>query len=112
MTRSDVPAGEATPPNRGAPNADLREARARVLHVQTKLRQWAKLDPNQRFDDLLNLVCDPATLAVAWDRVKSNGGSQTAGVDGVTKYNIEHRRGAEAFLREIRDALKARTFRP
>jgi len=59
------------------------------------------------------LVCHPTTLAVAWDRVKSNAGSRTAGVDGQTKYHIEHRRGgADALLKEIRTTLKERTFRP
>jgi RNA-directed DNA polymerase len=112
VTRSDVQAGEVTPPNRGAPNADLQEARARVLHVQTKLHQWAKRDPTKRFDDLFNLVCDQATLAVAWDRVKRNRGARTAGVDGQTRYYIEHRQGVPAFLASVREALRARTFRP
>ena len=65
--------GEATALNRDAPDADLGEARAWVLHIQTKLHHWARNDPNQRFDDLFNLVCHPATLAVAWDRVVSAG---------------------------------------
>jgi len=92
---------------------DLVEARAWVLHIQMKLHQWAKNEPCKRFDDLFNLVCHPATLAVAWDRVKSNRGARTAGVDGRTKYHIEHRLGgAPALQREIRSALRDRTFRP
>jgi len=80
VTSSSSRAGEASSLNRDAPRTDLIEARAWVLHIQTKLHQWAKNDPNKRFDDLFNLVCNPATLAVAWDRVKSNKGSKTAGV--------------------------------
>jgi RNA-directed DNA polymerase len=58
-------------------------------------------------------VCNPATLVVAWDRVKSNKGSKTAGVDGDTKYHIEHRRGgAHAFLMDTRATLRARTYCP
>ncbi|MDQ6673662.1 MAG: hypothetical protein M3069_23455 [Chloroflexota bacterium] len=92
---------------------DLKEARAWVLHIQMKLHQWATIDPNKRFDDLFNLVCHPATLAVAWDRVKSNKGSRTAGVDGLTKWNIEQRRGgANAFLEDPRSALPGRSFLP
>ena len=30
-----------------------------------------------RFGDLFNLICDPATLLVAWERVKRNRGSKT-----------------------------------
>jgi len=113
VTRTSSRTEEAAPLNRDAPEPDLSEARARVLHVQTKLHQWATNDPSKRFDDLFNLVCHPAILAVAWDRVRSNKGSRTAGVDGVTRYHIEHRRGgAIAFQGELRAALRARTFRP
>ncbi len=99
-------------PNGDAPARDLAEAHAWVLHIQTKLHQWAKADPTKRFNDLFNLVCDPATLAVAWDRVKRNRGSRTAGVDGETRWHIEHRRGAEAFLADTRLELRSRTFCP
>jgi RNA-directed DNA polymerase len=105
-------------PNGDAPaldrdEVDLAEARAWVLHIQTKLHQWAKADPTKRFDDLFNLVCHPATLVVAWDRVRRNRGSRTAGVDGVTKWHIEHRQGGpSAFLADTRTALRNRTFRP
>ena len=45
-----------------------REAEQRVLGWQTKLHRWAAQDEQARFDDLFNLVCDPATLLVAWER--------------------------------------------
>jgi RNA-directed DNA polymerase len=100
-------------PNGDAPDLDLLEARGWVLHIQTKLHQWAKADPTKRFDDLFNLVCSPATLAVAWDRVRRNRGSRTAGVDGETKWHIENRRGGPAaFLADTRAALRNRMFRP
>ena len=34
--------------------------------MQTKLHCWAAADPGRRFDDLFNLVCDPATLLMAF----------------------------------------------
>jgi hypothetical protein len=37
---------------------------ARVLGMQTRLHQWATDDPKRRFDDLYNLVYDPAFLVV------------------------------------------------
>jgi hypothetical protein len=37
--------------------------------MQAKLHRWAAADAGRRFDDLFNLVHDPATLRVAWDRV-------------------------------------------
>jgi RNA-directed DNA polymerase len=88
------------------------EAERRVQKIQSKLHRWAKDDPHRRFDDLYNLVADPAFLQVAWDRVRSNKGARTAGVDGETARYIETVRGLEGFLEELRSSLKDRTFRP
>ena len=52
--------------NIGAPWPDPMVAEFRVLEMQTKLHQWAMADPGRCFDDLFNLVYDPAFLAVAW----------------------------------------------
>lgn len=75
--------------NASEPEQVLYEAQARVLKIQTKLHRWARDDPHRRFDDLFNLVCDPAFLVVAWDRVRGNKGARTAGVDGRTAATIE-----------------------
>ena len=90
----------------------LFKAERRVLEIQTKLHRWAGEDPARRFDDLYNLVCDPAFLLVGWIRVRRNKGARTAGVDGETAYYIETVRGVEEFLAELRTDLKARTFQP
>jgi len=90
----------------------LLKAERRVLEIQTKLHRWASDDPHRRFDDLYNLAADPGFLLVAWDRVRNNKGARTAGVDGDTAYYIESVRGLEGFLAELREDLKARTFRP
>src|SRR5438067_3319843 len=88
----------------------LMRAELRVLKIQTKLHQWAIDDPDRRFDDLFNLVADPAFLLVAWDRVRGNRGARSAGVDGVAPRSIVF--GKEKFLVELRDDLKARRFVP
>ena len=56
--------------NIGEPWPDLDKAERRVQQMQSKLHQWAKADPGRRFDDLYNLVYDPAFLVVAWSRVR------------------------------------------
>ena len=96
--------------NTGAPWPDLDEAEHRVLVMQKKLHRWAKADPGRRFDDLANLVYDPAFLVVAWSRVRGNKGARTAGVDGVAPRSIVF--GAEALLSDLRDDLKAKRFVP
>ena len=92
------------------PDADA--ARWQVRRIQTKLHRWATDDPDRRFDDLYNLVYDPAVLVDAWQRVKSNRGARSAGVDGLTAYYITAIRGEQVFLSELRDDLKARGFHP
>jgi hypothetical protein len=78
--------------NTGAPFPSVDVAQGRVLHFQRKLHEWASNDAERGFRDLWNLVCDPATLVVAWSRVKTNhsvcswragcGGSRTSGSEG------------------------------
>lgn len=46
--------------------------RQRVSEMQAKLHRWAAADPGRRFDDLFNLMHDPATLIAAFDRVAGN----------------------------------------
>ncbi len=98
--------------NTGAPLLSVEEAEARVLGIQTKLHRWATDDPTRRFDDLYNLVCDPAFLAMAWHRVRGNRGARSAGVDGETARSIECGRGVAAFLEDLRADLRARSFEP
>jgi RNA-directed DNA polymerase len=90
----------------------LYRAERRVREIQTKLHRWAVEEPHRRFDDLYNLVSDPAFLLAAWDRVRGNKGARTAGVDGQTAYYVEAVRGVEGFLQELRDAVKTRGFQP
>ena len=74
--------------------AGLCRAERRVLEIQAKLHRWAIGDRERRFDDLFNLVTDPAFLLVAWDRVRTNKGARTAGVDGHTATSIRRGRGS------------------
>ncbi len=89
---------------------DLDEAEHRVLGMQKKLHRWAVADPGRRFDDLANLVYDPAFLVVAWDRVRVNKGARTAGIDGVAPRSVGPRAGE--MLDRLRDDLKAGRFVP
>src|SRR4051794_16301655 len=90
---------------------DASVAVERVLGWQTKLHRWAVQDERARFGDLFNLVCDRATLLVAWERVKRNRGSQTAGVDGQTRARVEQI-GVDRVLAELHQDLKDGSYRP
>ena len=78
--------------------------------MQTKLHLWATRDPGRVFDDLHNLVYDPAFLVHAWERVQGNKGGRTAGVDGVVPRRLP--KLPLGFLSDLRRELKDRTFRP
>jgi len=95
--------------NTGAPWPDPDVAESRVLAMQSKLHRWAASDAGRQFDDLYNLVCDPAFLVVAFDRVRGNKGARTAGVDGIAPRAIVDPGG---FLDGLREDLKARRHTP
>ena len=97
--------------NSPAPLPALKVAQQRVLGWQTRLHRWASEDGQARFGDLFNLVCDPATLLVAWEGVKQNRGSRTAGVDGQTRKRVEQA-GIENVLGELRGSLQERDLYP
>jgi RNA-directed DNA polymerase len=84
----------------------------RVAEMQAKLHRWAATEPGRRFDDLFNLVHDPATLIAAFDRVAGNRGARSPGVDGLTVADVEEQIGVPGFLDDLRAQLKAGTFRP
>lgn len=99
--------------NIGAPSwPDDVTAQMRVRKMQTKLHCWAVEQPGRQFDDLFNLVYDPAFLVVAWLRFSGNAGAQTPGVDGACVAQILSQVGANEYLCEVRGLLQARTFRP
>ena len=80
--------------------------------MQIKLHRWATEDTGRRFDDLFNLVGDPAFLMNAWERVAGNIGARTAGIDRATVAWIETRIGVPEFLNELRNRLKSGQFTP
>ena len=100
------------PPNGGAGGTGPKGPWQQVSEMQDKLHRWAVADTGRRFDDVFNLVHDPATLIVAFDRVAGNRGRNTAGVDGVTAADIEQGLGMPGFLDQLRTSLKDRSFRP
>jgi RNA-directed DNA polymerase len=99
------------PPNGGAPGLAEGPWR-RVAGIQAKLHRWAAADPGRRFDDLFNLVHDPATLKVAFTRVAGNKGAGTPGIDGITASYVEQEVGVPGFLDDLRAAIKDGSFRP
>ena len=86
-------------------------AEARVRKMQTKLHRWAVADRGFRFDDVFNLVCDPAVLVMAFERVAGNTGARSPGVDGVRAADVIDS-GVTEHLAHVRSQLKAGVFWP
>jgi len=114
-----VPAKEKTAMSEDAPVntgvtrwPDPDSAYFAVRRMQVKLHRWATEDPGRRFGDLFNLVYEPAFLRHAWERVATNAGARTAGVDRATVAQIESRIGVETFLDQLWTSLKSGKFQP
>jgi RNA-directed DNA polymerase len=81
----------------------------RTTELQSKLYQAAKRDPSRRFHALYDKLFLPYVLWSAWQQVRKNQGA--AGIDQQTLDEIEAL-GVEAFLAEITQALREKTYRP
>jgi len=80
-----------------------------VTELQSKLYQAAKRDPRRCFHALYDKLYLGFVLQAAWEQVRKNRGA--AGIDQQTLEEIEAL-GVEAFLAEIAQALREKTYRP
>ncbi len=81
-----------------------------VQALQDKLSHAAKQSLDRRFGALYDKLYRRDVLEEAWRRVRANKGAP--GIDEQSFEYIEEEIGVEAFLDEIGQALKTKTYRP
>jgi len=78
-----------------------------VSEEMKHLHKLAKRDPSKRFDHLWELATDPAWLMHAWEEIRSNKGSMTAGIDTTIAVDIDPER-----IQSLSKRLKTGQYRP
>lgn len=81
-----------------------------IRTLQRKLYRKAKQEPACRFYAFYDKVYRADILSHAYALVRANRGS--AGVDGVTFEAIEEPEGVTAFIAELEEALRNKTYQP
>lgn len=81
----------------------------RVLTLQGKLYQKAKLESGYRYYVLYDKMFIAYMLMEAWKQVKRNAGSP--GMDGETVADIGNN-GVDTYLEELGGELRTKTYRP
>lgn len=81
-----------------------------IRTLQRKLYSKAKQEKTYRFYALYDKAYRADILSHAYSLVRANKGS--AGIDGVTFEVIETGEGVAAFVAELEEALKSKTYRP
>jgi group II intron reverse transcriptase/maturase len=78
-----------------------------VSEEMKHLHKLAKRDPSKRFDHLWELATDPGWLMQAWEEIRSNKGSMTAGIDTTVATDIDPER-----IARLSERLKTGRYRP
>jgi len=98
------------PKSGGKGIADMLTTPETIRTLQRKLYRKAKQEKAFRFHALYDKVYRADILSHAYRLVRANKGS--AGIDGVTFEAIEAEEGVTAFLAELEEALRNKTYRP
>ena len=92
---------------------DRPQSADKLSRLRQRLGHKAKQEPEFRFYALYDRIYRSDVLAAAWQRVSTNDGAGTPGVDGVTAEQIEATEdGVEELLEAIEKSLREKTYRP
>jgi RNA-directed DNA polymerase len=83
-----------------------------IIKTQRSFATKAMHHPAHRFDHLYRLICQQEWIQTALQGVLANKGSRTPGIDGITKDDLSSADAKHAFVQEIEQELRERSFRP
>jgi group II intron reverse transcriptase/maturase len=78
-----------------------------IAEEMNHLNKLAKQHPGKRFDHLWENIIHPLWLAQAWEQIRRNKGSQSAGVDNTIAVDVDM-----SLIHKLADELKTLTYRP
>ena len=78
-----------------------------VSEEMKHLHKLARRDRSKRFIHLWDLVTDPAWMRQAWEEIRSNKGSMTAGIDNTVATDVDPER-----IQRLSERLKTGQYRP
>src|SRR5436190_24345521 len=90
-------------------NTPTEPCRMQVSELQRRLAQKATDTPQHRFTKLYDLLTWEPLMEWAFDKLMTNVGSRTAGIDGMDKRTAQKNR--ETIIAELRAVLKAGTYK-
>ena len=89
-------------------NRPTEQCRMQVSELQRRLAKKATDKPEHRFTKLYDLLTWEPLMEWAFDKLMTNVGSRTAGIDGMDKRTAQQNR--DIIIAELRGQLKARTY--
>ncbi|MCI0351054.1 MAG: hypothetical protein L0Z53_16635, partial [Acidobacteriales bacterium] len=78
-----------------------------VAEEMKRLNEIAKRDPGQIRKPLWELLINPEWLMQAWEEIRGNKGSQTAGVNKTTAVDVDL-----SLIQQLAEELKNRVYNP
>jgi hypothetical protein len=89
-------------------NKPMEWYRMKVSEMQRRLANKAMREPEHRFINLFDFLTWEPLMEWAFDKLMTNRGSRTAGIDGLDKRTAI--RNKEQILHDLRAALKSGTY--
>jgi len=80
---------------------------ANVAQIQEHIGELAKMNPERSYRRLYRVICDKTWLTEAWNRIRKNKGSKTAGVDGQTRNDVD-----ETLIQRLAEKLRKGEYQP